>query len=150
MKKSLYTSIVLILVVIVLISCSKKPSDIIVSISSSIDEYTPVMSSVPGLPLTVNISGEYEQNNIVYIWKAEEGDFLTWKSSDGKVNILGNECTVEESTIYWIPNYEKTENIDKDILKITVEVKNNESEVIIGQKTIEIYCSEKFRYSILK
>lgn len=148
MKKSLYSSIVLMLVLVALIGCSKKATDIVVSISSSIDEYTPAMSSVPGLPLTVNIGGEDEQSNIVYIWKAEEGDFLSWKSSDGIVNTLGNECTIEESTIYWIPNGEKKEN--KDTFKITVKVKNNESEVIIGQKTIEIYCSKEFRYSILK
>lgn len=127
---------------------TKETTNIVVSISSSIDEYTPAMSSVPGLPLTVNISGEDEQSNIVYIWKAEEGIFLSWKSSDGIVNTLGNECTIEDSTIYWSPYFETKEN--KDTFKITVEVKNNESEVIIGQKTIEIDCSKEFRYSILK
>lgn len=147
MKKDLYNSIVfLILVLFVLIGCTKKAPDIIVSISSSIEEYTPVMSSVPGLPLTVNISGEDEQSNIVYFWKAEEGTFLSWK--DGIVNTLGNECTIEDSTIYWIP-YFKTK-VNKDTLKIIVEVKNNESEVIIGKKTIEIDCSKEFWFSILK
>jgi hypothetical protein len=118
----------------------------VVSISSSIDEYTPVMSSVPGFPLTVSISGEEKQSNIAYSWKAQKGEFLSW--SDGTVNILGNECTIEESTIYWIPNGEIKEN--NNTFEITVEVKNNESQVILGQKTIEINCSKDFMYSILK
>lgn len=148
MKKSLYSLIVLMLVLVLLIGCSKNATNIIVSVSSSIDNYTPAMSCVPGLPLTVNISEEDEQSNIVYIWNTEEGDFLSWKSSDGIVNILGNQCTVEESTIYWRPDGVKTGN--KDTFKITVEVKNNESDAIIGQKTIEIYRSKEFLYSILK
>jgi hypothetical protein len=120
-----------------------------VSIGSTIDTYTPTMSSVPGLPLIVSVDNRFNSSNLEYIWKTEKGGFLSWSADAGFiVKNLGPGCTVSDKTIYWTPVQDST--LVNESTSVTVEVKKVGTNKILGRKSVLIDCSDGNLYSIHK
>ena len=72
-------------------------------ITSTIDAYSPAMSSVPGFPLKIefDIDGPYPNfTEIKFI--TDTGEFLNWES-DGSIVKLGKSAELAGSTLYWTP-----------------------------------------------
>jgi hypothetical protein len=58
------------------------------------------MSSTPGIELSV-IMPPIDTSTVVYDWKADYGQFLSWNPPDYTVNQNGNEVTTSGGKIYW-------------------------------------------------
>jgi len=102
------------------------------------------MSSVPGLPLNISIKEGQGNNKIEYLWQAEQGEFLSWKTSSDKIKLLDNVSTVTNDTIYWRPGVLQ----GNDTIRLIVDIKNIEENKIIGRKTIEVYSNDNTMYSL--
>ena len=115
-----------------------------IEIDSSIEKYTLGLSSVPGLPLTVQLNTAKMDDQKEYIWKSEAGDFLTWEKTGGKVKLLDGISTVKTDTIYWIPGTLKW----NDSIQLIVDIKDLESNKIIGRKKVEIKSFDEGWYAL--
>lgn len=102
-----------------------------------IESYSPLMSSVPGMPFEISYEGA--EINI----SVDKGDILYWdgsKEGDSKVYNQGKNCTFNDShKIYWSPSYDEDGN--KGIM--IVEVIKNEK---IVQKAIIQYIEDDYKY----
>ena len=115
-----------------------------IEISSSVEKYTPAMSSVPGLPLTVQLNTAELDDQKEYIWKSEKGEFLTWEKTSGKVKLLDGVNIVKSDTIYWIPGTLQW----NDSIQLIVDIKDVASNKIIGRKKVEINSSDEGWYTL--
>ena len=115
-----------------------------IEIYSSIEKYTLGLSSVPGLPLTVQLNTANIDNQKEYIWKSESGEFLTWEKTSEKVKLLDGISTVKTDTIYWIPGTLKW----NDSIQLIVDIKDLESNKIIGRKKVEINSFDEGWYTL--
>lgn len=106
------------------------------------------MSSVPGFPLTATLDAAEPQDNLVYTWKAEQGTFLTWNSTDGSLKAMGSTCTVKENPIYWAPDLNR--QATEETFQITVEVMKTDSKDVIGQGAIGMHSDQGGLYSLVK
>lgn len=149
MKKQTVEMILLGLFVILLSTgCAKESPERGVSISSTIEAYTPAMSSVPGFPLTATLDAPEPADNLAYTWKTEQGAFLIWNSGDGSLIAVGRECTVKENPIYWAPDLNR--QAVEETFQITVEVMKADSKDSIGQGVIEMHSDQDGLYSLVK
>lgn len=102
-----------------------------------IESYSPLMSSVPGMPFEISYEGA--EINI----SVDKGDILYWdgsKEGDSKVYNQGKNCTFNDShKIYWSPSYDEEGN--KGIM--TIEVIKNEK---IIEKSIIQYIEDDYKY----
>jgi hypothetical protein len=62
--------------------------------------YSPIMSSTPGLELSV-IMPVMDTSTVVYDWTASYGSFLSWNPPDYAVNQKGSSVTTNGGKIYW-------------------------------------------------
>lgn len=62
--------------------------------------YSPMMSSTPGIALTVNATG-LSPSTTTYTWTASYGQFLSWNPPDYTVNQLGMNAGSHGEKIYW-------------------------------------------------
>jgi hypothetical protein len=62
--------------------------------------YSPMMSSTPGIALTVNATG-LSPSTTAYTWTASYGQFLSWNPPDYTVNQLGMNAGSHGEKIYW-------------------------------------------------
>lgn len=96
------TILALLAMILPLPGCSSEDTSL--SITPELYEYSPYMSSTPGIPLVAVFTRELKNNNYVYHWTAEEGIFLKWRGSDsgmGRVEILGRDIKTNVHKIYW-------------------------------------------------
>ena len=102
-----------------------------------IESYSPLMSSVPGMPFEISYEGA--EINI----SVDKGDILYWdgsKEGDSKVYNQGKNCTFNDShKIYWSPSYDEDGN--KGIM--TIEVIKNEK---IVEEAIIQYIEDDYKY----
>lgn len=119
-----------------------------VSIESEIKTYSPMMSSVPGLPLEAKLETNKEYKNITFQWVTEQGQFLTWDRSSGKINILGKDIKTNEKKLYW--SIDTKENIKEQSFKIYLKVYDNDSSKLICETNIEIEQSKESVFSVKK
>jgi hypothetical protein len=115
-----------------------------IEIYSSVEKYTLSMSSVPGLPLTVQLNTAELDDQKEYIWASEKGEFLTWEKTGGKVKLLEGVSSVKTDTIYWIPCTLQW----NDSIQLIVDIKNPNNNKIIGRKKVKINSSDKGWYSL--
>lgn len=119
-----------------------------VSIESEIKTYSLMMSSVPGLPLEAKLETNKEYKNITFQWIAEQGQFLTWDRSSGKINILGKDIKANEKKLYW--SIDSKENIKEQSFKIYLKVYDNDSSKLICENSIEIEQNKEGFFSVKK
>ncbi len=67
-------------------------------------KYTPLMSSVPGLPFTVDLAGDDNINIEAINISADYGELNKWNRETGVVSSQGQSATIDTGeTIYWSP-----------------------------------------------
>ena len=72
-----------------------------VRIGATPQRYSPIMSSTPGIELSVIMPLASIPHTVVYDWKADYGQFLSWNPPDYTVNQKGAEVTTNGGKIYW-------------------------------------------------
>ncbi len=146
--KTIRNSFLLLLILALLAGCAgnveEKPKNL--TIESPIEGYTPAMSSVIGLPLTVRWEElENIPKDIEYHWKAEEGSFLLWSSGTGIVERLEEPAVVQSDSIYWWPDMSGLQG--DYIIDLQVEAKAAGKDETIATGSVKIDCKNGF-YSI--
>jgi hypothetical protein len=77
------------------------PSPVTVTIEPGMTNYSSIMSSVPGLPLTPVVSGSVSANHR-FRWRTDYGSFLLWSQLlDWKISDQGSDCTLGDTIVYW-------------------------------------------------
>lgn len=104
-------------------------------------QYDPGMSSVPGLPFTVDITEEDKEESIETInVSTDRGAFYRWNRSTGVVTPCGQQITIDKGeTIYWSPISNKE---DANAMNITITVEAVANNAIVGRQYIYITQDE--------
>lgn len=159
MRFKKYISIVLIFVFICLLNgCGSKNKQVSsntdknkkveVTINSEINEYSPLMSSVPGIPLNVKFKENTSEENMKFHWITERGTFLNWQQDNGKVSVLGKDIKISDKKIYW--SIDPKEKINESSFKIYLKVENNDASKVIYETSIEVLQNKEGTFSIKK
>lgn len=72
----------------------------VLSITASPQRYSPFMSSTPGIGLEPLSTG-FSAQDATFTWKASYGQFLSWNSTDFKVNQLGDFASNHGEKLFW-------------------------------------------------
>jgi len=93
-------SLFIILPILLLPGCAT--SNPVLSINPGLSEYSPAMSSVPGLELISVLTLDLKNSDVKYHWIAEQGTFLTWHDEGkGQVQELGDDIRTNLHKVYW-------------------------------------------------
>ncbi len=109
-------------------------------------KYTPAMSSVPGLPFTVDIKKDDKNNYYVEAINASVdcGGFDRWDRETGILTSEGQSITIDTGeTIYWSPMYGDNAANEN---KITITIKAVTNNTVIGKQSIYITQDEQGYY----
>ncbi len=71
-----------------------------VTLTASPQRYSPMMSSTPGIKITVDANG-FNAARSRFAWSATEGNFYTWGPVNYTVTEVGNPYTNQGETLYW-------------------------------------------------
>ncbi|MDP3387083.1 MAG: hypothetical protein Q8S24_07605 [Eubacteriales bacterium] len=127
--------------------CSDKSNGL--SINPEIYEYTPAMSSVPGIALTASFQRDLKNKNYKFHWIAEQGIFLTWHDDGkGRIEVLGNDIKTNVHKVYWTVNPEQA--IKEDSFTIYLTVENIDTDEIMYETNIVILQQKEGYFSIKK
>lgn len=97
--------------------------------------YTPLMSSTPGIELTV-ILPEMDTSTVVYDWTADYGRFLSWNPPDYAVNEKGSRVTTNGGKIYW-SFIDKPASTNTPVI-ITMTARDTATKKEIGTSTLTL------------
>jgi hypothetical protein len=75
-------------------------SKTMIRLEATPQRYSPMMSSTPGIALTVNATG-ITPATTNYSWTADYGQFLSWNPPDYTVNPLGATALNHGEKVYW-------------------------------------------------
>lgn len=119
-----------------------------VTINSEISEYSPLMSSTPGIPLTVKFKANETNADMKFHWITEQGTFLNWQEDNGKINVLGKDIKVNDQKIYW--STDPNSKINKSSFKIYLKIEDNNASKEIYETSIEVEQTKEGNFSIKK
>ena len=145
MKKKIRIIGLFLILAVCLTSCGD--SWIKPQITSTIDEYSLTMSSVPGFPIKVGVTFDGPSASITSIVLiTNKGSFVEW-GDDNKVINLGKEAKFSGKKIYWTPLEENDEIADR--AKITAIVSYIDKIIEVAKTTsIKIYKNKDGIYKI--
>ena len=132
-KKAFAVILAMILLIMGLAGCSGSKTTI--KISASPRKYSPVMSSVQGIKLS--ISNLIEDEDIVYVWKTTDGSFILGAGYD-------NVTEYTADSVLWSCLLSDTDNTVGEITKISVIAKNGKTGKEIAEASISIRREELF------
>ena len=100
-------------------------------VSVPLAKYSPLMSSVPGLPFTVDIAGEAEHVSVKI--SVNQGELNEWDRETGVVTSGGQLLSISPGeTIYWSPGPESNAS------DITITIETSGHGAIAGRQEISI------------
>jgi len=132
-KKAFAVILAMILLIMGLAGCSGSKTTI--KISASPRKYSPVMSSVQGIKLS--ITNPIEDKDIVYVWKTTDGSFILGAGYD-------NVTEYTADSVLWSCLLSDTDNTVGEITKISVIAKNGKTGKEIAEASISIRREELF------
>ncbi len=108
--------------------------------------YTPIMSSTPGIKLSIVNAKDPRPEIFSYHWKTDYGLFLSWNTTTGTVTEQGDDIITTIPVMYWTYRPDDKNYINRTV-KIQVSVAETEpaSDEQIQESDIalfEIYISE--------
>jgi len=104
-----------------------------ISVTASPRRYSPIMSSTPGIGFEPEIIG-FSADNATFSWNATYGQFLSWNSSDFRVNPRGDSATSHGEKLYW-SFIEKPSSTEIPVT-ITVTATDTGSGRVLGSSTV--------------
>ncbi|MEZ4358400.1 MAG: hypothetical protein R2876_07275 [Eubacteriales bacterium] len=108
-----------------------------------LSKYSLAMSSVPGLPFTIDITDDENDIKTINV-STSSGELSKWDYNTGIVSNIGPSATIDiGETIYWSPDFNDNASDIKDIT-ITVDALSNDT--IVGRQTIYISQDETGYY----
>lgn len=119
------------------------------SIKPEIYEYTPAMSSVPGIGLIATFQRDLKNKSYKFHWVAEQGTLVTWHDGGkGRIEVLGNDIKTNVHKVYWTVNSDQI--IEETSFTIYLTVESIDTDEIIYETNIEILQQKEGYFSIKK
>lgn|GEM_PF-4724857 len=144
--------LITVMISALLISCfpkSNEPSnleateELRTAVKMPMDLYSPMMSSVPGLPVEVKFLDSWKESGYDVIVTCNNGMLLSWNPPDYVVNEQGKSFKLSSSsTIYWSPTRMQS-MISDDTLTFMLYKGSKE----IGQIKVEINANDQGFYN---
>ncbi|MGD1004580.1 MAG: hypothetical protein ABR887_04095 [Methanoregulaceae archaeon] len=106
-----------------------------VKLEASPERYSLVMSSTPGVRLSVNTTG-FTPSDAQFRWSADYGHFFSWNAPDFRINELGNPVLNNGQTIYW--GFTENPSSTKDPVTVTVVAEDLRSGTVLGTSTVTL------------
>lgn len=118
------------------------------SIKSEIYEYSPMMSSTPGIPLIAEFTRDLKNKNYKYHWVAEQGTFLKWNGNEGmgSIAILGDDIKTNVHKVYWTVDYD--EEIKVPSFKVHLTIEEIGTGKVMYEASIQIDQRKEGRFTI--
>jgi len=132
-KRAFAIILAMILLIMGLAGCSGSKTTI--KISASPRKYSPVMSSVQGIKLS--ITNPIEDEDIVYVWKTTDGSFILGAGYD-------NVTEYTADSVLWSCLLSDTDNTAGEITIISVIANNRKTGKEIAAASISIRREEIF------
>lgn len=120
--KAALTMLTLLAMILPLPGCSADDSSL--AIKPELFEYSPYMSSTPGIPLVAVFTRELKNKNYICHWIAEEGTFLKWHGSAGgmgRIEVLGRDVMSNEHKIFWTVDPDQEIKVESFEVHLTIE-----------------------------
>ena len=109
--------------------------------------YSPLMSSTPGIRLTLNVSG-FNPAEAEFAWNASYGQFLSWGTPDYTVRSLPQPVVNHGETIYW--SYTEPVSSTLDPVIISVTARNISSGRVLGGSKVTLGWEGNFTVIVQK
>jgi hypothetical protein len=98
-------------------------------------DYSPSLSSVPGIQLRPDYSGDYF--SLRYHWKTNYGYFLDWDPLEYIVIPMGSEVVTDSRTLYWTYNPSDVGK-EKPPVTVTVTLEDSQSGKVLDEASLDI------------
>ena len=128
MKKAVFIYIVLISCI--LISCSKNNEKF--TITTDVESYSPLSSSLQGI--TLSVKTEEDEEDLEYYWSATDGTFKnSEKSEENGKTVIWRAVSLDErsSDLVTVRLIVKNKNSDKEITKLSIQFEKDKSNYIV-------------------
>ncbi len=112
------------------------PSSSPIRIWATPNRYSPMMSSTPGLELSLITPMEMDSSTMAYDWTASYGYFLSWNPPDYAVNERGASVTTGGGKIYWSFR-DKPASMEKPVT-ITMTARDTATKTEIGRSVLTL------------
>jgi len=113
-----------------------------VRLEASPQQYSPMMSSTPGIGFTPKVTG-FKAADATFEWNATSGTFLTWDAPDYNVHQIGNPVATDGRTIYW--TFTEKPASTKDPVVITVTARDmTRRGAVLGSSTVTLSWDEDY------
>lgn len=137
--------VIFFLIFLAIVGCNNEAA-YEVSIKPGVEKYSPLMSSVPGIPLTSEFKNENPPKKMIYQWSTEQGKFLSWQYS--KVEELGKSVENNGDVIYWAVDFNEKEQAQP--FKIKLKVLDSKTSKIIAESTIVVEKNAEGFYTVVQ
>ena len=144
MNKIISLILCLLIIPFSILGCNEKKAEVI--IKPEINKYSPLMSSVPGIPLNAEFNTEGKNKKVKYHWTCEEGIFLNWEQGSWKISELGKDIKNDGEKIYWSANVNN--KIEKPSFKIHLKVEESGSLKVLAETSIEIKQNKEGYFTV--
>lgn len=144
MNKIISLILCLLIIPVSILGCNERKAEVI--IKPEINQYSPLMSSVPGIPLNAEFKTEGKNKKVKYHWTSEEGIFLNWEQGSWKISELGKDIKNDGEKIYWSANVNN--KIEKSSFKIHLKVEESGSLKVLAQTSIEIKQNKEGYFTV--
>jgi hypothetical protein len=109
--------------------------------------YTPLMSSTPGIGLTLNVTG-FNPADAEFTWNASYGEFLDWSSSNYTVSKLSQPVVNRGEKVYW--SFTDVPASTRDPVIISVTARDLQSGQILGSSRLTLGWEGNFTVTVQK
>ncbi|MEI7857772.1 MAG: hypothetical protein WCH85_09745 [Methanomicrobiales archaeon] len=89
-----------------------------VTLTASPQRYSPIMSSTPGIAITVDANG-FDAARSRFAWNATYGNFFTWGAVNYTVNEVGNPVTNRGEKLYWSFTEKPVSTLEPVVITVT-------------------------------
>ncbi len=89
-----------------------------VTLTASPQRYSPMMSSTPGVGISVDANG-FDAARSLFEWKATHGNFLFWAPVNYTVNEVGNPVTNHGEKLYWSFTKKPASTLEPVVITVT-------------------------------
>jgi hypothetical protein len=114
-------------------------------IKASPRQYSPVMSSTPGVGLEPVATG-FSADNASFAWKATYGHFLSWNPPDFKVDELGDSASNHGEKLYW--SFIDRPSSTTTPVTITVTATESGSGRLLGSSTVTLAWEDNYTVTV--
>jgi hypothetical protein len=112
-----------------------------ITILASPEQYSPVLSSTPGIGLELIAEG-FTSETATFVWKTSYGHFLVWNSPAFRVNQMGDAVTNHGEKVYW--SFLERPAVMATPVTITVTATDTASGLVLGSSAVTLTWEDDY------